>query len=424
MINVNFCRSVKSKNNNGIPCTNKPKEYEIFCGIHLKSKNIVLYKENNNDNGHDNGHDNGQGYSHDNDQGYSHDNGQNNNQLVTNMGSSNSINNQNNQININNQDIKIDTHEIKIVSNDNKTIYSKEDLYDIVNNKSDISVFSLRKSIVNCKLNKFVNTKQSKSLLLKSLAKFIERERYFLSNEYSIILVQSIYRKWSVNRRKICHNESDIGSFIDKYEIPTKYFYIFNDNITNKKYAYDIRTLLEIIRSNYPSCPYTFRKFTDEEKEKLYKYEKMLNNANIDTSIEKLKLTPTEEINMRAKDIFYKINMLDNYTSHLWFMNLNLHQLIVLYIKCEDIWMYRTMMPLSDKKRIVHSGIAFNIPIQMIKSIKSILQLQNIILIEFNRFVSEGIDREEKKLGALLILSGLVEVSGDAAMALPHLVQI
>ena len=38
--------------------------------------------------------------------------------------------------------------------------------------------------------------------------------------------------------------------------------------------------------------------------------------------------------------------------------------------------------------------------------------------------ITEGINIEEKKLGAILILTALVEVSHEAEHALPHLMQI
>jgi hypothetical protein len=37
---------------------------------------------------------------------------------------------------------------------------------------------------------------------------------------------------------------------------------------------------------------------------------------------DKLELNKEQEMEMRMKDIFHKINMLDNYSSHLWFKNL------------------------------------------------------------------------------------------------------
>ena len=46
---------------------------------------------------------------------------------------------------------------------------------------------------------------------------------------------------------------------------------------------------------------------------------------NID--IEKKKLTMEEETHMKIKDVFYQINMLDNYTNHEWFKELNIKKL-------------------------------------------------------------------------------------------------
>jgi hypothetical protein len=127
---------------------------------------------------------------------------------------------------------------------------------------------------------------------------------------------------------------------------------------------------------------------------------------------------------MKMKDIFYQINMLDNYTDHNWFKDLNIFSLMDLYLKMEDIWNYRSSMTIESKQKIVSNGIVFNIPPGIIKHQKSKVKLQNVILDEFSRMINEGINRDEKKLGAILILTGLVEVSYDAACALPHLVQI
>jgi hypothetical protein len=127
---------------------------------------------------------------------------------------------------------------------------------------------------------------------------------------------------------------------------------------------------------------------------------------------------------MKIKDLFYRINMLDNYTDPLWFKHLSFTQLLTLYIKAEDIWNYRSNMNIESKKKIVNNGIAFNIPHHLLKTIKNYMKLQNIILDEFMRLITEGVDRDERKLGAILLLTALVEVSGDAANALPHLVQV
>ena len=386
-----LCHSVKSKSNLNIQCSNKKKNNENFCGIHLNSKNLILFKPPNLF--------------------------KNNLDIL--------INSENIKMDIN-SDIKIVDENNVVVCNEknNKEIYTKSELFEKVLNKENLSVFTLRKSIKHNGLSQFIDTKKSKQELLKLLLTYIEKERYYLSNENSITIVQSIYRMWNIYRRTKCNNDTDILTFTDKYEIESKYFYAFYDTISNKYYAYDIRTLLEIIYSNYPSCPYTFRKFSDSEKDKIISYSKLIQSKGVNLMIEQTPLSIEEQIDIKIKDVFYKINMLDNYTDPNWFKNLHLVQLIELYIRTEDVWNYRSMMSFESKKKIVENGTVFTIPPHIVKTFKSRLKLQEIILNEYERMITEGINIEEKKLGALLILSALVEVSHEAAHALPHLMQI
>ena len=116
--------------------------------------------------------------------------------------------------------------------------------------------------------------------------------------------------------------------------------------------------------------------------------------------------------------------MLDNYTNHEWFLSLNVISLINLYIKTEDIWNYRAMLSQEAKEKIIGNEIIFEIPINLIKHTKSINFMRTILLRIFNSMISNGIDINEKKLGAILVLSALVEVSPEAFEAMPHLAQI
>ena len=115
---------------------------------------------------------------------------------------------------------------------------------------------------------------------------------------------------------------------------------------------------------------------------------------------------------------------LDNYTNHKWFMNLTQLELIKLYISAEDIWNYRSLLSQESKYRIIQNNYIFNISVNSIKSIKSIKMLRKILINIFTIMVSNGIDINEKKLGSMLVLSALVEISPDAAQALPHLIQV
>jgi hypothetical protein len=394
ILNINYCYSIKSKYKPDLQCSNKPKIGSNLCGKHINCKSIIYYANINTD-------------------------------MI------------NNNLNIldNNLDIetflddppliiKNDINNTLINSDEDKKIYDRGELYERIINNINTSIYSIRKSIKHSKLNNIINTKNSKQILIKELKKFIIKERYYSANKESLILIQSIIRKWLVKKRKNCYNDTDILTFTSKYDIESKFFYIFNDTVSNKKFAYDIRTLLEIVNSNYSSCPYTMRKFTDDEKNKVIKYSKLLEEKNIIVKIQKPILDEKEELEMKMKDIFHKINMLDNYTDYIWFKNLGLSQLIDLYIRAEDIWNYRSNMTLDAKKKIVQNGILFNIPIQIIKNQKSVTKMRNLLLNDFMKCITEGIDINEKKLGAILVLTALVEVSIPAAIALPHLIQL
>jgi hypothetical protein len=383
-----LCHSIKNKNTTHLQCTFSPKNGEKFCGKHLKSKNIVLFKLDENN--------------------------------IINI----DINDSNNEIN---QIIDIEKNKIictPVISESSKEIFDKDVLFNRIMNNINTSIYSIRKSIKHCKLNDIIDTRPSKTELIKNIKNYIEKLRYFKANEIQIIAIQSLIRKWIILRRQSCNNDTDILTFNSKYDIPNQYFYIFNDNIGKRKYAYDIRTLLEIIKSDYPSCPYTFRSFNDTEKNNIYKYTEKLIVKGYELHVETAKLSPEEELEMKMKDVFHEINMLDNYTDYLWFKNLEIHQLVELYARAEDIWNYRSGMGIESKKKIVNGGIAFNIPKHFIINIKIKSRLQHILLDEFSRFTKEGFNRDEKKLGAILILSALVEVSYLAAVALPHLVQL
>ena len=166
------------------------------------------------------------------------------------------------------------------------------------------------------------------------------------------------------------------------------------------------------------------RNYTDYEKNSIWNHAKILSRNGVILEFDKLELNKEQEMEMRMKDVFHKINMLDNYSSHLWFKNMDLKELANFYTKLEDIWNYRVGMDMPEKMRILqtNNGNAFMMSINTIKHIKSKIQLQEILLNEIDRFVTEGINRDERKLGAMLMLTGLVEVSDEAASGLPHLV--
>ena len=302
-------------------------------------------------------------------------------------------------------------------------ILSVSKLFNFIEEKKNISVLEIRKAIKNSYLKNFINSKLSKINLISNIKNQIIKERYYLNHEESILKIQSIIRMFLKKYRYKCSNDVDILTMVSKMDIEYPYFYRFYNKINKKYYAYDIRLLNNLINSDYKSCPYTFRDFNEEELNSINMYINYLEKNNISIKIVS-ELNEDEIIENKVKDLFYKINMLDNYTNHKWFLDLNLIELIKLYISAEDIWNYRSLLTQTSKYNIIGNNYIFNYPVFSIKKIKSINKLRNILIDTFNIMISNGIDINEKKLGAILVLSALVEISPDAANALPHLVQV
>ncbi len=394
-----FCQSIKNKSSPNLKCTNKCKPNEIFCGIHLKSKDTIVFSET------------------------VFEVIQENNfvkipeESMEQTSEMNIIQNQAETVIVQNPSETVCTE------SDKKIIYTPDELYEIVMNNKTISVYSLRNSIKKSYLDFFIKTKPSKQQILTDLRAFIEKDRFWKSNTDSIVKIQKIIRGWSVYRRKQCLNDTDILTFGDKYDIPKIFFSVLVDPETGFRYGYDLRTVLEILKQDVPMCPYTGRKFTDDEqKEMVFKIRKA-NFMGINLGMDVIEFDEHQRIEMKMKDVFHMFNMLDNYTNYKWFKNLSLGQLCDLYFKSEDIWNYRIHMDNETRQKII-IGPAFRLNRSYIMNIGSKPKLQEIILDEYARFATEGVNREEKKLGVMLMLTGLVEVSGDAADALPHLVQV
>ena len=72
----------------------------------------------------------------------------------------------------------------------------------------------------------------------------------------------------------------------------------------------------------------------------------------------------------------------------------------------------------------LYNGIAFRLHPNIIQNYVNKRYIKNILLDNFDRLISQGQTIDDKKLGAMLILTALVEVSSDAAFAMPAYIQV
>ena len=117
-----------------------------------------------------------------------------------------------------------------------------------------------------------------------------------------------------------------------------------------------------------------------------------------------------------------KMDELNNYTDIDWFMNLTNLELIKLIYGIKDLFDYRLELTNTKKRQIIKSGVVFYKDNNYYKY-QPFDKLREEIIDEFDKLVSEGETKDERYLGSLIILSGLVERDNNCATAYPWLLQ-
>jgi len=263
------------------------------------------------------------------------------------------------------------------------------------------------------------NVKIKKKRRLNSFKGCYENE----NQKKSIIKIQAFYRRWHIQKRSKCVNFTDFCTLQPLIEIPSNMFFSYFDNNNGFWYGFDIRSLSGLMEQAVPLNPYTRTIIPPKIVDRFNDYCDNLKDSGVELKFGKPKLSKTQKMLDRMLCVFQKIDMLGNYTDYNWFRMLKPSKLRSLYLQMQDIWVYRSNMTLTDRKRIVKSGVVFHLNKNALLK-KSLEQLRYLILDDFDRMVTEGIDHSEKVLGAMQILTGLVQVSPHAAHALPQYVQI
>jgi hypothetical protein len=374
--NPNKCLA-RSKKRDFNQCFNKPLNESEFCGIHLKSSSIFRIDEP---------------------------------VPISNSISSSSLNTLIPSLSL------------------NTTYYTETNFI-----KNEIKEYLCRKNKLKCTINHYninslINPNQPRNKLFKQLRHYFRRCQYYKSHIKSIIKIQTLYRGNLIRKMfgpglyNKCVNIEDVYTFELKTDIDINYFFSYMED--NSIYWFDIITFIKLIHfSSYN--PYTRKQISiniiNNAKYKI-KYLERHGYAIINITD---KLTDKQIIKQRMITVFHKYDELSHYTNHEWFEKLTFPQLKTLYKFAKDIWNYRASLTTYQKNRIVLNGIAFNYSIQYIHNmnISQFQELRNILLCEYDRFVTEGVNIVERRLGSLLMLTALVMISQDAALSFPHLVQ-
>ena len=280
-----------------------------------------------------------------------------------------------------------------------------------------------------------LNNVGKKKELLDTLFKFFDKLNFYNKNLDIIIKCQQKIRK-KLNYRKVetqgegildkskCSNQEDFYSLDSIMELEDKYFFSYRES--NHIYFFDIRSFKKLLQNDGKN-PYTRNDIPDEAIKMFNKRLAYLkeNNIVIEEIVEKL--SKEQIFNNRVLTIFQKIDMLNVIAGGVdinWFLDLNILQLKMLYKSLEDIWNYRTQLPPQKKQEIVPNESMFPYRVMDVYNLNKKKLIQKIILKEIDKLVSSAVSDEDKRTGAYLVLTGLVEVSIPCMEALPWLVQV
>jgi hypothetical protein len=265
------------------------------------------------------------------------------------------------------------------------------------------------------------HNKRDYRILYTSLISYLNQTSI---NSKNSIILQKYSRRYLIRRLVTCVNQEDFYSLDYILKIPFKYIHILKEK--NVNYCFDIRSLNEYFKTKKTNItnPYNNVPFTEGDLQLIYtKFNKYKDEH--DFKIKEDVLSPRQCYTQHVISVFQHYDNLGFILNIEWFTKLRFEQLKYLYRKCEDIWNYRAQLTNEQKLGIVHNGELFTIPLLTINRMKNNKdkELRNILLETFNRAVTEGTTESERRLGAILILTGFAEISHDVMNSYPWLSQ-
>jgi len=218
-------------------------------------------------------------------------------------------------------------------------------------------------------------------------------------------------------------NQTELFTMENIKTIPPIYFVSIWDERKNI-WAFDIRTVVHTMTTGVPSNnPYTRDAYTARAQDILHarinwlRYRKFqIKHVNTDI------LTEEQCWNQRVLDIFLKIESLGYYVSCDWYHSLSRDAHIEFYRHLYHLWEWRLGLTISQKEAIVgtHSIFRFQ-PSESPPKRLAWWARHNIDLME--RFITQGVDKDNRKLGAMYVLMALARVSRAVAESMPWLLE-
>ena len=217
---------------------------------------------------------------------------------------------------------------------------------------------------------------------------------------------------------ELCNNQTDFYSMENITDIPKSSLFSFIDG-DNMIYGFDVKSLYSLLETstNIILNPYNRQPFSPQVLIKAKEFISWCRRKRIDTKWSPIEpSTPDQRFHLRVTDIFQKLDQLNYYTNPEWFLKMDIDDHRCFYVELHDIWSHRA--GLSNEMRsiiIPPPAKPFRFPVRDIIAQKSIENMRKINLDLINMFVSAAIDKSDRSLAAMYVVTTLTLVNTQCA---------
>jgi hypothetical protein len=255
-----------------------------------------------------------------------------------------------------------------------------------------------------------------------------------------VVKVQKTYRKYlqnkcvlirgpAINNKLLCTNCTDFLSMDELTNIPNNQFFSYKDK-DGFIYGFDILSFYNLLKNGNGIIKNPYNQ-QDISNNVINKFKELIHlckilNINVNTKISDItkEVSCKKSVEFRTLTLFQNMDALGNYTDPKWFLKLNKEQLIKFIRELVDIWQYRSQISIEIKRLICNpSGNPFQrLPkFSYIQTLENNDDIRKIVLEIMEKFVTTGVDKDNKCLGTYFVLCALTLVNSDAATSLPWL---
>jgi hypothetical protein len=236
--------------------------------------------------------------------------------------------------------------------------------------------------------------------------------------------LRSFYRqgpaKW---QRDICTNSTDFYSMEDICTLSGEYVFSF---VGGGKcvYAFDLRSLSMLLEKNeQPQNPYTREVLSEKIVTKAKNLIRWSRKKGIDTRWAAIEpQSPDQRFKLKVTDLFQKIDELNYYTNPEWFLGLTVDDLRCFYVELYDIWFHRAELSNEMRKTIIPAPAhPFKYPINEIVAQRNLDFLRKVNMDIIRMFVSAAVERTDRILGAMYIVTVMTLVNRQCRQMYPWL---